>query len=245
MTMKKKLTAALLTTLLAAACTTEPQKGETAAGIPDRLPGDSTVYGLACDGCTDTLLIILTDINADPDTFNILEASSRRQIFGRPQIGDEMALVRNAADSMTADMAINLKRLKDTWCYMEQPKLRERAGVTDEMRRQMESRMPDSVMQRIMAPREFGLQFRSNHSVHTIGLQGVNAEKNSPVTYAVPHRYNEWHLMNGRLLLSEVRRDSVGNRTVLHTDTVDLTLMRRDSLVLRFKDKEQGYYRRK
>ena len=31
-----------------------------------RLPGDSTFYGLACDGCTDSVLVVLPADDSDP-----------------------------------------------------------------------------------------------------------------------------------------------------------------------------------
>jgi hypothetical protein len=57
-------------------------------------------------------------------------------------------------------------------------------------------------------------------------------------------RYREWHIYNGHLLLSEARRDTLGNQQVTNTDTADIVFMRRDTLLLRFSDHEQGYYRK-
>ena len=41
----------------------------------DRSNGDSTLYGLACDGCTDSVLVFLSFEGGDPITFDIIEAS--------------------------------------------------------------------------------------------------------------------------------------------------------------------------
>ena len=74
--------------LLASACSTKqesmPAKAEAAseADAELRLEGDSTIYGLACDGCNDTILILLSRIEDDPDTFNILDASRSHHVFG-------------------------------------------------------------------------------------------------------------------------------------------------------------------
>ena len=57
-------------------------------------------------------------------------------------------------------------------------------------------------------------------------------------------RYREWHIYNGHLLLMETRRDTTGARKTISTDTADIVVMRHDSLLLRFADHEQGYYRK-
>ena len=44
--------------------------------------------------------------------------------------------------------------------------------------------------------------------------------------------------------MSEGARDSLGNITVTNTDTAQLVLLHRDTLVLRFNEGEQGYYRK-
>jgi hypothetical protein len=53
-----------------------------------------------------------------------------------------------------------------------------------------------------------------------------------------------WNIYNGHILLSETRRDTLGEQQIISTDTADIVLLRRDSLRLRFKDHEQGYYRK-
>ena len=57
-------------------------------------------------------------------------------------------------------------------------------------------------------------------------------------------RYRQWNLYNGRILLSETKRDSLGTQHVISTDTAVIALLRRDTLLLRFSDHEQGYYRK-
>ena len=42
----------------------------------------------------------------------------------------------------------------------------------------------------------------------------------------------------------ETRRDTIGARKTISTDTADIVVMRHDSLLLRFADHEQGYYRK-
>lgn len=56
--------------LLLAACGKKeaPQAEKATDNYLKRQPGDSTLYGLACDGTTDSLLVLLPYTGADPDT---------------------------------------------------------------------------------------------------------------------------------------------------------------------------------
>ena len=75
----------------------QPPAGEPTEPIDmhRNLPGDSTLYGLVCDGCTDSILILLPFSGGDPDTFDIINAFHDRKIYGRPQTGDELAVILN------------------------------------------------------------------------------------------------------------------------------------------------------
>ena len=86
--------------------------------------GDSMIYGLACDGCTDTTLVLLPDSGGDPVTYSIVRARSEKKFFGRAEIGDRMALMLNPEDSTEVLVAINLERVKGTWYYEQLPVLR-------------------------------------------------------------------------------------------------------------------------
>ena len=50
--------------------------------------GDKAIYGLACMGCTDSVVIILPNQGGDPVKYNILEANRNRQVFGNIEVGD-------------------------------------------------------------------------------------------------------------------------------------------------------------
>lgn len=204
-------------------------------------PNDNTVYGLACDGCTDTILVLLRDIESDPDTFNILQATKDQHVMGRPAVGDRMAVVLNAEDSTVADLVINLEELKASWCYMVKPKLRQRPSLDSSSHQ-----MPDSLIQKFMVPREYGFQLKAENVVRPIGFvyRSKDADKESPVVYPVLKRYHEWHLFNGNLVLTETALDSLGNAYAVNSDTAQFLLMTPDTLVLRFNDGEHGYYKR-
>ena len=50
--------------------------------------GDKAIYGLACMGCTDSVVIMLPNQGGDPVKYNILEANRNRQVFGNIEVGD-------------------------------------------------------------------------------------------------------------------------------------------------------------
>ena len=239
--MKRTLLPLLTATLLAIACGSNDKPLNTATIHSDesRLPGDTAVYGLACDGCTDSLLILMPANGDDPDTFNIFGAFLEHKVFGRPSIGDKMAVVRNGEDSTVASMVINIDRLQREWRYQVTPTLRHRP--TDAATRQPVS-LPDSFVRRWLQPKEYGYDIRRDYIVFPIGAVSEAEAKKSPVEYPALKRYREWHLMNGHLLLCETRRDSTGQSSVVSTDTADIILLRRDTLALRINGTIQGFY---
>lgn len=214
--------------------------------IGNSLPGDSTIYGLACDGCNDTILVLLRDVTQDPDTFDILEASRNQQVFGHPRIGDQMAVVLTSDSSRTASMVIDIDKILGSWCYMVTPQLRQRADIDKAREKEFLKRVPDSVLQRLLQPREHGFVLKNEHQAQPIGVErgGNTTDDRSPVEYPIVKRYREWYIYNGHIILNETRRDSLGERQLLSSDTADFVLLRRDSLVLRFADGERGYYKK-
>lgn len=207
--------------------------------------GDSTIYGLACDGCNDTILVFLPLNNTagDPDTFNVLQAMREHRVFGHLNVGDNVAVVRSAADSAVAQLVIDMEDLCDTWCYQVEPSLRQRAGITPDMHQKFLNQMPDSVRDSLFAPREYGLAINADHTARTIGRY-FRQDEDSPVEYPRPHRYRQWQLLNGSLLLTRTDIDSTGQQFIAGIDTAEFVLLHRDTLVLRFPDSSQGYYRK-
>ena len=223
---------------------TKTEKNSTVYNETVTLEGDSTVYGLACDGCTDSLLVYLPFSGGDPDTIDILNARVQRKVFGRPEVGDEVAFVLNASNKKVADLVINIDRLKGSWCYQVMPKLRRRLGASADSVVQLPPDFPDSLRKKWFQPREYGLELQRDNIVRPIGTQTRGKEQQGPVEYPEMKRYREWHIYNGHLLLMETRRDTTGARKTISTDTADIVVMRHDSLLLRFADHEQGYYRK-
>ena len=127
--MKKKrhaLWIAVVTVLTMACGNKQEQNLQTgrsdALTTEQNVPGDSTVYGLACDGSSSTMLVFLPLTGGDPDTFNISAASERQQIFGQPAIGDKLAIMVNRDNPKVADMVIDLEQLKGEWCFTAEPR---------------------------------------------------------------------------------------------------------------------------
>lgn len=244
--MKQTVIILAATAMLSGACHsgTQTEKNSTVYNETVTLEGDSTVYGLACDGCTDSLLVYLPFSGGDPDTIDILNARVQRKVFGRPEVGDEVAFVLNASNKKVADLVINIDRLKGSWCYQVMPKLRRRLGASADSVVQLPPDFPDSLRKKWFQPREYGLELQRDNIVRPIGTQTRGKEQQGPVEYPEMKRYREWHIYNGHLLLMETRRDTTGARKTISTDTADIVVMRHDSLLLRFADHEQGYYRK-
>lgn len=244
--MKRTLFPLLTAALMTIACGSNETKTDNSqtVGNTDQIPGDSTIYGLACEGCTDSLLILMPLDGSDPDTFNIFNANLERKVFGRPSIGDQIAMVLNGEDSTYADIVINIDRLEGEWRYQVRPRLRRR--LTDSTTVNTEPvNLPDSFVRRWLQPKEYGYDIRRDNVVRTVGTIPESEAKRGPVEYPALKRYREWHILNGHILFRETRRDSTGNQEVVSTDTADIILLRRDSLALRFASHEQRFYRNK
>jgi hypothetical protein len=245
--MKRPLLPILLVALLlVSACVNKASKTADSAMVyseEKNLPGDSTCYGLACEGCTDSIIVLLPLSGGDPDTIDILNARINRKVFGRPKIGDQLAVIFDTIGTNVARLVVNIDELQNQWCYQVQPRLRRRFGDTASVQ-QLPPNLPDSLRRRWLQPREYGFDLRRDHQARPIGVVRLREAEQGPVEYPPLKRYQQWRLFNGRLLLSEISRDTTGRQQVTNTDTADLVLLRRDTLILRFANHEQSYYRK-
>ena len=206
-------------------------------------PGDSTLYGLACEGCTDSIIVFLPNSGGDPDTFDIVDARKARQVFGRPKIGDNLAVVVNPDDRHVADLVIDIDELKGSWGYQAIPTLRKTLTITPDGKTRA---LPDSIREKILKPLEFGLRLKQEWSAAPIGYRAKMAiDPQLPVEYPELKFYTQWRIFNGQLVLTEDRslRNKNDSVSEISRDTVQLVMLRRDTLVLQFKDRTQGYYR--
>ncbi len=232
-----------------------PEKQTTS--MIERLPGDSNVYGLMCDGGSDSVLYLLPPDGSDPIKYDIFRASRRRKVMGDPQIGDWIAVVPNRRDSTVADMVINLEELKGTWCHVVMPELRNSDEMTDAEKKKFIRNMPDSIRDIYFVPREYGFTLKRRFQASPVGMVRHSSalEDESPVEYPPVPFYKQWHLLNGKMVLGRAKsmnmpsgnnkekNDKMPQEEIVN-DTADIIMLRGDSLVLRFSgNRTQGYYR--
>lgn len=237
--------------LVGTSCSNKTEEPKKTVGTSTKIKGDSTLYGLACDGCTDSVLVFLSGQGGDPVNYNIIDASKNRKVIGRPQVGDWVCLIVNGTDKKKADLVINLDRLKGTWVNLEKPWLRKRldAPSLGNMDAETKHRI-DSMIKIQLKPVEIGFALRRHYEARPVGLEySRNKNQDNPVVYPTPKFYTEWHIFNGKLVLTEGAL-RMGNqrkvKTKYKSDTVEIVMMLRDSLRIRYKDgKEKGFYRKK
>lgn len=224
---------------------------ETAAPITQVLAADSTdpgtIYGLACDGCNDTLLIVLTSLEQDPDTFDVLDATRQQRVYGYPRIGDKVAVIPDTTGSKTADMVVVLTDLQATWCYEVLPSLRKRVSIEQAIASTGQSpTIADSIKRLLATPCEYSYRVKGDNTVTPRSGQPMTlaGDEESPIEYPAMKHYREWRLNRGKVLLTEMTYDSLGNRTPGACDTAEIVLLQRDTLVLRINDTVQGFYRK-
>ena len=130
------------------------------------------------------------------------------------------------------------------------PQLRSYETMSKRMQRRMMRDMPDSVKQTFLIPREYGFTLKRQFSASPVGLigGGNSLEGESPVVYPEVPFYSEWHIWNGRLILTrQLGQTGFAAHAApqkIANDTADFVMMTPDTLVLAFRDGEQGYYRR-
>jgi hypothetical protein len=242
--MMKKMLYFAITAVLMAACGSKQQKDDNvpndAISIYQSTPGDSALYGLACDGCTDSILVFLPYSGGDPDTFDIINCRQQRRLLGRPHIGDALAVIVNPENRDEALCVINIGTLIGQWCYMVKPTIPTRGGNMPPI--------PDSILKKILVPVEYSLKLKADYTASMMGNIRNMGKNGTPsmVVYPDVHHYTDWYPFNGRLIL---HADTIagfskdGDKPL--TDTAEIVLLMRDSLILRIGDKEQSFYRKK
>ena len=214
--------------------------------------GDKTIYGMACDGCNDTLIIFLPmayDGNYDgsnPDTLNILEASRQHKVFGQIRIGDKLAMLRNEQDSTMADVVIVAEDVVAKWCYKVLPTLRQRADMEGQTEDQQIEQLPDSIAELLTIEREYGIVIKDHNVAYSIGSynHANTTDELTPVVYPTMRRYMGWNIYNGKMILAVVGIDSLGQRYHAGNDTAEFVKLTSDTLVLRINNEERGFYKK-
>lgn len=226
--------------------------GEATAVVHDEIEikGDSMIYGLSCDGTSDSVVVIWP-FSGDPLTLNTIDAKAQGRIIGKPQIGDWIGVMRNPADSSEATMVINLDQLKGTWTYPVLPVMKDLQSMSLRMQKRMMAAVHDSIKQEYFIPREYGFTLKRGHQATPVGriMRSHSLEDDSPVVYPEVKNYKGWHMLNGRLILVSgsivlpgMKVQTKNEPDVL--DTLDFVSMDDDSLVLVNKGIRYGFHRK-
>ena len=215
-----------------------------------KLKGDLTVYGLACEGCSDSVIVLLPNDGSDPIRFNVIEATRRGKIMGQLKVGDWIGVVTNKEDSTVADMVIDLDQLKGIWCYIVMPKLKDYEQMSPRLQKRIMRDMPDSIKKTYLIPREYGFWMKRQWSCMSVGYvrEQTSLEEESPVVYPPLGYFTAWHIWNGYLVITagtpKMGKDNKLEVTDLVNDTCTIDYFKGDSLVLTSNGVTRSYYRK-
>lgn len=226
----------------------------TQIDVSKQIVGDSMVYGLACEGTSDSNIVVYPFSGGDPIKYSCIDAHKNHRIIGHPDIGDWVGLVLDKEDTTVATMVVNLDQLKGTWTYTVMPTFKDFKHLSKRMQKKMEStmmeQMPDSEKALFMVPREYGFSLKRSHVAQAVGRvrQNAGVDDDSPVEYPEVKNYRQWFSWNGKLILVSAKRNpQEGNPDAQPKptfDTLDYVMMTNDSLILMHNGVMQGYHRK-
>lgn len=231
---------------------TPPANGDEAK-MNAKSESDRMVYGLACDGCSDSVVVILPFNDndksdySDPVRYNIIKAMKAKKVFGHPEIGDWVGVLLNPKNPREADMVIDLDQLKGTWTYQVLPTLK---GMATKTERQIEAELTDSMKEILFVPREYGFTLKRQHQASSVGyvMAANSLSDESLVEYPPVKRFTSWKTVNGKLILTEdtvdANRVKIPENKLVH-DTMEFVFMHEDSLALRIRGEVIGFHRQK
>lgn len=231
-------------------CNTKEMKDAEKPAYTVRLQGDCAVYGLACDGCNDTIVVVLPEDNSDPVTYNIMEAKRRKRVLGKVQIGDRLCIVLNKKNKKKADVVVDIDKLAGIWCYIVMPKMRDAGQMSAKAQARMMNNMSDSLKETYLIPREYGFYLKRDWIASSVGYVDDNnaLAQESPVEYPPLGFFTAWHLWNGMLVITSGTPSSKNNGQIdvksLQNDTCSIDYLYGDSLVLSSDGVSRSYYRK-
>ncbi|SFG29530.1 hypothetical protein [Prevotella sp. KH2C16] len=256
MNFKLSAITALLAVFALAACSSKKAEPTptTANNLPERMKGDRTVYGLACEGCSDSVIVLLPEDGSDPIRYNCVQARRNHKVQGKMKIGDWIGIVPNADNSRIADFAVDLDDLKGIWCYVVMPKLKDADTMSRSAQAHAIAAMPDSVKKTYMIPREYGFYLKRQWVCQSLGYVGTqnSFEDESPVVYPPLSYFTGWRIWNGKLItisgVPVMGKDENGQSAITikneRQDTCDIDYLMGDSLVLSSEGISRSYYRK-
>ena len=238
---------------IVAACGTGAPSDDSGDGqtvVTQRLKGDQTVYGLACEGCTDSVIVLLPNDGSDPVKYDIIDASRKHMVKGNIKTGDWIGLVLNKSDKQVADLVVDLDQLKGIWCYIVMPKMRDFAKMSKRLQNRMMQNMSDSMKATFLIPREYGFWLKRQWQAQSVGYvrESSSLAEESPVVYPPLGYFTTWHIWNGKLVITHGTPNFSDNGQVTVTeqanDTCDVDYLDNDSLVLSSDGESRSYYRK-
>lgn len=212
------------------------------------IEGDSMLYGLCCDGSSDSVVVIWP-FHGDPITYSVIDAKEDQRVIGHPEIGDWIGVMVNRDDTTSATMVINLDELKGTWTYPVMPVMKEMQNMSKRAQKRMMAHVHDSIKENFLIPREYGFTLKRGHKAQAVGrvMRSNSLEDDSPVIYPEVKNYKTWHMLNGKLVLVSgammMPGMKPGQKIKNEFDTLEFVSMTVDSLVLMQHGIRYGFHR--
>lgn len=240
------------------ACGKQEKKLETVSTTKNGFETkDGMIYGLACEGCNDTFVVMIPTANLEgkPMKLNVLRAFKKNQVIGKLEAGDWCAVMLNEKDPTVADMVINMDLIKGKWVHQVMPTEKENARTM--ILHENPDANVDSIINSYMIPVERGFQLMRQGKAASVGISilgNTGSEDETFVEYPLGSMYASWKISHGKIIFSEADsiidpNDPDLKRKILNKncerDTCDLVMLLKDSLEISYKGKVSSYYRAK
>lgn len=215
-----------------------------------KITGDKTVYGLACEGCNDSTVLLLPNDGSDPVKYDIIDATRNHKVRGKIKTGDWICLLTNKSDKHVADFVMDLDQLRGIWCYIVMPKMRDYDKMSKRLQARMMENMSDSMKETFLIPREYGFWLKRQWQAQSVGYvkESSTLAEESPVVYPQLGFYVAWGIWNGKIIIARgtPKFSDTGQVTVTNmvNDTCDVDYLDADSLVLSSDGQSRSYYRK-
>ncbi len=215
-----------------------------------KITGDKTVYGLACEGCNDSTVLLLPNDGSDPVKYDIIDATRNHKVRGKIKTGDWICLLTNKNDKHVADFVMDLDQLRGIWCYIVMPKMRDYDKMSKRLQARMMENMSDSMKETFLIPREYGFWLKRQWQAQSVGYvkESSTLAEESPVVYPQLGYYVSWGIWNGKIIIARgtPKFSDTGQVTVTNmvNDTCDVDFLDADSLVLSSDGQSRSYYRK-
>lgn len=215
-----------------------------------KITGDKTVYGLACEGCNDSTILLLPNDGSDPVKYDIIDATRNHKVRGKIKTGDWICLLTNKSDKHVADFVMDLDQLRGIWCYIVMPKMRDYDKMSKRLQARMMENMSDSMKETFLIPREYGFWLKRQWQAQSVGYvkESSTLAEESPVVYPQLGFYVAWGIWNGKIIIARgtPKFSDTGQVTVTNmvNDTCDVDYLDADSLVLSSDGQSRSYYRK-